>query len=266
MMLASRVAKARTKTAANSAGVPTPAPRPRAAPDQKGLRNPLTPALLAQRVISHAAMPENSAPLAASFERAPSPSGPVLARQPANESRPVDLGTAQAEREREVEAIEVGGTSYVLYQTKVRGGGSSAWLANNPGNLDYTDDTIAWGCYEGKALHWGKHRFAIFQSESLGLAAVRKFLRKYQTIRDITQMMNLFAPAGDLENDPTKYSQRVVKRIGPPVTVHTLVRDLTDAQIELFAEAIKDTEGWTPGPVNDVPRGDPSLPEAVRKR
>ncbi len=189
----------------------------------------------------------------------------VLAREPQNEAPPVAT-TAQAEREREVEAINVGGTDYVLYQTKVRGGGSSSWLANNPGNLDYTADTVAWGCYEGKSLKWGKHRFAIFQNEDAGLAAVRGFLRKYQTTRDITLMMNLFAPAGDLENNPTQYSEKVAKRIGGNVTVHTLVKDLSDDQIAIFAEAIKDAEGWTPGPVNDVPRGDPSLPEGVRDR
>lgn len=190
---------------------------------------------------------------------------PVLARQTQNDVPPPVPTTGQAEREREVEAINVGGIDYVLYQTKVRGGGSSSWLANNPGNLDYTADTVAWGCYEDKTLKWGKHRFAIFPDEATGLAAVRGFLRKHQTTRDITLMMNLFAPATD-ENNPTQYSQKVAERIGPPVTVHTLVKDLSDDQIQIFAEAIKDQEGWTPGPVNDVPRGDPSLPEGVRDR
>lgn len=210
--------------------------------------------------------PEHSTLLNKPVESTHAWSWPVLARQSPNDARPLDAGTALAEREREVEAINVGGTNYVLYQTKVRGGGSSSWLANNPGNLDYTADTVAWGCYEDKALIWGKHRFAIFQDESTGLAAVRGFLRKYQTIRDITLMMNLFAPASDWKNNPTQYSEKVAKRIGPPVTVHTLVKDLTDDQIRLFAEAIKDAEGWKPGPVNDVPRGDPSLPESVRNR
>jgi hypothetical protein len=30
-----------------------------------------------------------------------------------------------------VEAVEVAGRSYVLYETEVRTGGSSPWLANN---------------------------------------------------------------------------------------------------------------------------------------
>lgn len=198
---------------------------------------------------------------------APATATLLLARQTESAApQPLQTTTAQAEREREVEAINVGGTNYVLYQTKVRGGGSSAWLANNPGNLDYTDDTVAWGGYEDKKLVWGAHRFAIFPDESTGLAAVRAFLRKHQTTRNITLMMNLFAPAGDLKNNPTQYSQKVADKIGTPVTVNTLVKDLTDDQIQLFAEAIKEQEGWTPGPVNDVPRGDPSLPEQVRSR
>ena len=193
-------------------------------------------------------------------------SGPVIARQPQGEGASLPISTAYAEREREVEAISVGGTTYVLYQTKVRGGGSSAWLANNPGNLDYTADTVAWGGYEDKKLVWGQHRFAIFPNEEQGLAAVRAFLRKHQTIRNITLMMNLFAPASDIGNKPNKYAEDVAARLGPPVTVNTLVRDLSDDQIRIFAEVIKEKEGWTPGPVNDVPRGDPSLPEAIRNR
>ncbi len=207
-------------------------------------------AVLARQPQTGTPQPENSAP------------------QPQNNApQPLEAGTATAEREREVEAIKVGGIDYVLYQTKVRrGGGSSAWLANNPGNLDYTADTVEWHCYEDKKLVWGDHRFAIFQDESMGFAAVRAFLRRYQTIRNITLMMNLFAPAGDKENNPTQYSEKIAKHIGPPVTVNTLVKDLTDDQIQLFAEAIQEQEGWTPGPVNDVPRGDPSLPDEIRNR
>src|SRR5262249_30880181 len=171
---------------------------------------------------------------------------------------------AEAEREREVEAIEVDGQIYVLYQKEVRTGGPSSWLANNPGNMDYTADTVEWGAYEGKSLHWGKHRFAIFPDENTGLTAVRKFLRKHQGMRDLTLMMNLFAPAGDLANNPTQYSQAVAKALGVPVT--KLVKDLTDDQLVTFAKEIQRVEGWPPDPPKPKPRGDPSLPEKVRAR
>ena len=174
-----------------------------------------------------------------------------IARQPT---------TAFAERELEVEAVEVGGRSYVLYETEVRTGGSSSWLANNPGNMDYTPDLVAWGAYEGKKLKWGKHGFAIFPSEEIGLRAVQRFLRKHQGRRDITLMMNLFAPAGDLGNDPQLYAKRVAAALGVPVGA--LVKDLADEQLAVFARTIRDVEGWTKG--TTCRRGDPALPERVR--
>ena len=190
----------------------------------------------------------------------------TLARQPSDPDEqknvmPVQT-SAQAEREREVEAIEVSGKSYVLYQTEVRFGGSSSWLANNPGNLDYTADTANWGAYENKKLKWGLHGFAIFPNEETGLGAVRSYLRKNQTTRDIRLMMNMFAPAGDLANEPSKYAQSVASKLEVPVT--TLVKDLSDKQIETFALEIRRVEGWKEG--DSKPRGDPALPREVRER
>jgi uncharacterized protein DUF4157 len=168
--------------------------------------------------------------------------------------------TAPAERELEVQAVEVAGQSYVLYQKEVRTAGSSSWLANNPGNMDYTPDLVDWGAYEGKKLKWGKHGFAIFPNEETGLLAVQRFLRKHQGRRDITLMMNLFAPAGDLSNDPQLYSKRVAAALGVPVA--TLVQDLTDDQLAVFAGTIKEVEGWKVGQI--YPRGDPALPAGAR--
>jgi hypothetical protein len=199
-------------------------------------------------------------------------SGPVLAMEPdegnappQNDSPPPAAPAvptqAQAEREREVEAVESGGKKYVLYQKEVRFDGSSSWLANNPGNMDYTENTKNWGAYEGKGLPWGKHNFAIFPTEETGLAAVRSFLRKFQSERSITLMMNLFAPASD-KNDPNSYAAQVAKKLGVPVS--TLVKTLDDTQIANFALAIQEVEGWKVGTTK--PRGDPALPEDIRKR
>lgn len=214
-----------------------------------------------------------------SREPLPSPrvrTGNVLARQPAGKEEPEEklpehkseirpftpMQSATAEKEREVEAVKVGKKNYVLYQTEVRSEGSSAWLANNPGNMDYTKDTETWGAYSDKHLVWGDHRFAIFPSEAQGLFAVRSFLRKHQRERNISHMMNMFAPAGDLQNDPEGYAGQVAKALG--VSVSTLVKNMSDAQIAAFAKAIQVVEGWKPG--KSVPRGDPSLPEEIRKR
>lgn len=129
--------------------------------------------------------------------------------------------------------------------------------------MDYTDDTVEWGAHKDKKLEWGKHRFAIFPDEETGLFAVRSFLRKYQGMRDLTLMMNLFAPAGDLGNDPTKYSQAVAKALGVPVS--TLVKSLSDDQLKTFALEIQRVEGWKEGTTYKS-RDDPTLPEQVRGR
>jgi len=168
---------------------------------------------------------------------------------------------AAAERELEVEAVEVDGQTYVLYQKEVRTRGSSSWLANNPGNLDYTPDVVDWGAYEGKKLKWGQHRFAIFPDLETGLRAVQRFLRKHQGQRDILLMMNMFAPAGDVDNDPQRYARRVATALGVPIS--TLVKDMSDEQLALFADTIKSVEGWKEG--TTYPRGDPALPEAARR-
>ncbi|MET0646931.1 MAG: DUF4157 domain-containing protein [Pyrinomonadaceae bacterium] len=193
-------------------------------------------------------------------------SGPALARQTGDESPPPStstepLNTAPAEREREVEVIESGDKSYVLYQTVVRFNGSSSWLANNPGNMDYTENTVRWGAYDGKKLKWGQHGFAIFPSEAQGLHAVRSFLKEFAGERDIKLMMELFSPASD-QNDPDAYAAKVAAKLGVPAT--TLVKTLNDAQRERFAKVIQEEEGWKVG--DEKPRGDPALPENVRKR
>jgi hypothetical protein len=174
------------------------------------------------------------------------------------------------------DVVTVNGKSHVIYLKEVRAGGSSAWLANNPGNMDYTDEQATFGAFKGKKLPWGKHRFAIFPDEPTGLAAVRKFLRAHQTIRTILLMQKLFAPKGDLTNDPDDYAKAIATAInaaGPQitpakVTIETLVKDLSDAQIEVCAKAIQKEEGWD----RDVKTretwklGDPTLPQEVQDR
>jgi hypothetical protein len=74
-------------------------------------------------------------------------------------------------------------------------------------------------------------------------------------------MMNLFAPAGDLSNDPQLYARRVATALGVPVG--TLVADLTDEQLGVFASTIRDVEGWAKG--QTFRRGDAALPEEARR-
>jgi hypothetical protein len=173
--------------------------------------------------------------------------------------------SALAEREREVVALNIKGKTYVLYQKEVRTGGSSSWLANNPGNMDYTADTVRWGAYEGKGLKWGIHRFAIFPTERVGLDAIKFFLRKHQTIekrhRTIYAMMTMWAPGKEPPNDPETYAKNIGKVLKLPITA--LVKDMDDSHLEIFAKEIQINEGWKHGLIYN--RDDPSLPEEVNK-
>lgn len=188
-------------------------------------------------------------------------SGPVLALEPEGGAQQPSALAEPPKGGSKVETAEVNKKSYVLYETRVRFDGSSAWLANNPGNMDYTENTKKWNCYDGVKLHWGQHNFAVFPDEGTGLAAVQSFLRMFQGERDITLMMNLFAPASD-KNDPDSYAARVAKKMQVPVT--TLVKTMSDEQLAIFSDAIQEVEGWTIG--TEVPRGDSSLPEEIRRR
>jgi hypothetical protein len=47
------------------------------------------------------------------------------------------------------------------------------------------------------------------------------------------------------------------------VPLGTLVSDLTDEQLAVFAGTIKEVEGWTVG--QTYRRGDPGLPEEARR-
>jgi hypothetical protein len=190
-----------------------------------------------------------------------------LARQSADpnenpQTLPPPQQTAPAEREREVDAVVVGEQTYVLYQKEVRTAGSSSWLANNPGNLDYTPEVVAWGAYDGKKLPWGEHRFAIFSHDETGLLTVQKYLRTHQGERDINLMMHMYAPAGDVENEPNRYAKEIAAALKVPVT--TLVKTPNDDQLVVFSKEIKRIEGWQPG--KTYARDDPSLPPEVRGR
>jgi hypothetical protein len=172
--------------------------------------------------------------------------------------------------------VLVNGKIHVIYLGEVRAGGSSAWLANNPGNMDYTDEQVTFGALKDKGLPWGDHRFAIFPNDVIGMVAVRLFLRSHQTTRSIRLMQMLFAPKGDGKNDPDAYAKAIVKALNAQpatitptkVTVETLVKDLSDAQIKAYAEAIQKEEGWD----RDSDKrqtwtlDDPTLPREVQDR
>jgi Putative peptidoglycan binding domain len=153
--------------------------------------------------------------------------------------------------------VVAGGKAYIIYPDEVRQGGSVAWRGRNPGNIRNGD---SYGAYPGKKLHAGSNgTFAIFPDEETGFAAIKLVLQSYGHIT-VQACMNKYAPASD-HNDPTSYAATVAKKMG--VTTDTYVDTLDDGQLDTFAQAIKQVEGWIEGHTH--PLDDAALPEAVKK-
>jgi hypothetical protein len=162
--------------------------------------------------------------------------------------------TTAADPGREVVA---GGKAYIIYPDEVRQGGSVAWRGRNPGNIRNGD---SYGAYAGKKLHAGSNgTFAIFPDEATGFAAIKLVLQHYGHIT-VQGAMNKYAPASD-NNDPHSYAATVAKQMG--VGTDTYVDTLDDGQLDTFAQAIKQVEGWIEG--HTFALDDPSLPAEVKK-
>jgi peptidoglycan hydrolase-like protein with peptidoglycan-binding domain len=154
--------------------------------------------------------------------------------------------------------VAAGGHEYVIYTDEVRQGGSPSWRARNPGNIRNGD---TYGAYHGKHITAGASgHFAVFPDEATGFAAIKSVLHHYGHVT-VAQAMSKYAPAGDGANDPDAYARHVAGHMGVPVT--TFVDQLTDAQMTVFATAIRQFEGWTAG--HTFALTDPALPDAVKK-
>jgi len=121
----------------------------------------------------------------------------------------------------------------------VRSGGSVAWRNNNPGNIKKSKFAMDNGAI-GETDKW-----AVFPDERTGLNAVKKLLKtKNYNGLTISAAIHKWAPFSD-GNNPTKYSENVSRMTQLPAD--TVIRDLSDNDLEKIARAIQRIEGWTPG-------------------
>lgn len=118
-------------------------------------------------------------------------------------------------------------------------GGTLAWRTNNPGNI--------WaGKISKKFNAIGKYgNFAIFANIEDGRAALKGVLTITMRNMTIVKAMHQYAPPH--ENNTKAYTAFVVKAIGRPAT--TLVKDLTDAELNRMIKAIEKKEGFKAGKV-----------------
>ncbi len=119
-----------------------------------------------------------------------------------------------------------------------RTGGSAAWRNFNPGNIQYGDFAQRMGAI-GRAGRW-----AVFPDEETGMAAIRALMRtnSYRNL-SIAHAIERYAPPH--ENDTVGYYNHIEQLTG--LSVNRRVGDLTDAELDSMARAIKIIEGWHPG-------------------
>jgi hypothetical protein len=129
-------------------------------------------------------------------------------------------------------------------------GGDPAWRTNNPGNL--WSDTVS-----KRNNEIGKFgNFAIFPDYETGHAALLDSLRTTHWNRDLKQLVDKYAPAGDGSNRPSRYLRFLRQKTG--IKDNRKVRDFTQAQFEKLWRGIEKYEGGKRGKIEDVTPGRPS--------
>lgn len=161
--------------------------------------------------------------------------------------------------------------TYIVYDAYIKEGGTSSWIANNPGNIMASSEAENYNAFNGKYIEYkingGLHRFAIFPSEEIGFAAIKKWLQHPKRINsNIQTVISWYAPATD-GNDPNSYSSKVAKALNVPIT-HK-IKDLNPEQLDIMATKIKEVEGWKPGRTltyDQTQINHPSLPQVFNGR
>jgi hypothetical protein len=123
---------------------------------------------------------------------------------------------------------------------EIRWGGSRTWRNHNPGNL-VPGDLATFEDAIGR-----DDQFAIFPDDETGTNAMYGLIYELRDAgRTVDQAIAIWAPPS--ENDTPRYIADVHSWTG--FTGSERLIDLTDAQIDSFAAAIRRREGWTPGHV-----------------
>jgi hypothetical protein len=138
------------------------------------------------------------------------------------------------------------GRLYVAYADGLKVGGSRAWRNNNPGNI------VAGAFAKAHGAIGSDGHFAIFPDEATGHAALTSLLKgEGYAHLTVAEAMAKYAPPS--ENDTKAYAAAVEKATG--LGAGEKMGSLSDAQVESFAAAIKQHEGWKVGDTAAVGAG-----------
>lgn len=122
----------------------------------------------------------------------------------------------------------------------IRNNGTRAWRNNNPGNLRYYDFAKSNGTI-GEA---GK--FAVFPDEETGMQALYKLLQT-------DSYKNLTIENALKRYDPSTwqtYTRKMTRLTG--LSANTKLRDLSKTQLDIFAQTIRQLEGWVVGHEQEI--------------
>ncbi len=136
------------------------------------------------------------------------------------------------------------GGSWVKYTSNdgsgfIRTGGSRTWRNMNPGALRHGDFSKQYGACGSAG------GFAVFPTEEHGMKALCALLQsdKYANLT-IAAAIYKYAPPSD-NNNPKSYQQKLSNMTG--LSLNRKLYQLTPAEIERVAFAIKEIEGWKSG-------------------
>ena len=160
--------------------------------------------------------------------------------------------TGQSRAEGDVELIKLNGKRGLkLPSGEIRAGGTLAWLNNNPGNIRYRR---AWRREGAVGRAYGYATWATYEK---GYAALKSYITRYgfKTNKTILSFMKEYAPESD-NNKPRRYASFITERLKTKLGDDTITQDTrlssfinNEAALEVFAQAIKQFEGYREGTI-----------------
>ena len=133
---------------------------------------------------------------------------------------------------------------------------SRSWANNNPGNIEFGSFSKRFGAIGTDG------RFAIFPTVEAGFEA-QKGLLKGQNYRDLSLRQAIYRWAPPSENNSDLYARTVAQRAG--IDQNTLIRNMSDEQLDRMVRVMAHHEGWKAGKVAVVNNsGNVQYAEATR--
>ncbi len=126
----------------------------------------------------------------------------------------------------------------------VREGGEADWRNKNPGNIRYTDETVASGAIGSMKLHpeTDFDSMAIFPDRETALKAKSSLINKYYLDLSLDEAIRKYSPPSDNRgiSIPDKI-KHIAQSLG--VSSDTIIRTLGPERIEKFKSELKKYEG-----------------------